>query len=185
MKKTLLSLAVIGCSMLSAGAFASDGSIIINGQVTNVSCSITIDGKSGTAYEIVLPTVAQSALKKGDTAGAKLLAIHLSGCTAAGGSLPAGVRAVFENTNVNHDTGNLINTTAPGGTSLGATNVEVQITNSDLVPINLMTNNNNIAVPIDVDGNATMMYYVQYIAPSADAIAGKVTTSAVYSLDYL
>ena len=112
------------------------------------------------------------------------MAIHLSGCTAAGGSLPAGVRAVFEDTNVNPETGNLINTTAPGGTSLGATNVEVQITNSEQAPINLMTNHNNIAVPIDVDGNATMGYYVQYIAPSADAIAGKVTTSAVYSLDY-
>lgn len=184
MKKTLLSVALLGCCAISAGAFASDGTITINGEVSNVSCSINVNGQSGGDYQVTLPTVSQTSLKSGDTAGAKLLAIQVSGCTTAVGNLPAGVRAAFENTNVNPATGNLINTTAPGGASLGATNVEVQLTNSDKQPINLITNVNNVMTPIDVNGDSTMNYYVQYIAPSADAIAGKVTTSAVYSLDY-
>ena len=184
MKKTLLSLAVVGCGLLSASTFASEGTITINGQVTNVSCSINVNGQTGGDYEMTLPTVSESSLKSGQTAGAKLLAIQVTGCTFTGGSLPAGVRAAFENTNVNPGTGNLLNTTAPGGATLGATNVEIQLTNSQKMPINLITNVNNVMTPIDVNGDSTMNYYVQYIAPSADAVSGKVTTSAVSSLDY-
>ncbi|MBL5904473.1 fimbrial protein [Serratia fonticola] len=184
MKNTLISLAAIGCGLLSSGAFASDGTITINGQVTNITCAINVNGQSGGDYELTLPTVSELSLKSGNTAGANLLAIQVKGCTSSKSELPSGVRAAFENTNVNPSTGNLLNTTAPGGATLGATNVEIQLTNSSKLPINLITNVNNVATPIDVNGDATMNYYVQYIAPSADAIAGKVTTSAVYSLDY-
>lgn len=175
MKKTLLVTAFVGFGLLSAGAFASDGSITINGKITGTTCDIDIGG-AGADGTVTLPTVSTSALSAAEeTAGKTLVKVNLTNCTGTGD-----VRAFFNTTNVNSGTGNLLNTAA---TATPATNVEVQLLNKAQTVIDLRTNDTNTYETI-ADNAATLEYYAQYIAKTAAAGAGDVTTKAVFSLDY-
>ena len=77
------------------------------------------------------------------------------------------------------DTGNLTN----GGT---AANVQVQLLNGNLQPINITTNSNN---QLETNGSAInagvadLKYYARYYATGA-ATAGSVDTSVQFSMQY-
>ncbi|WMY75942.1 fimbrial protein [Buttiauxella selenatireducens] len=175
MKKTLLATAFVGFGLLSTGAFASDGSITINGKITGTTCDIDIGG-AGADGTVTLPTVSTSALSAAeDVAGKTLVKIDLTNCSDTGS-----VRAFFNTTNVNSSTGNLLNIAATG---TPATNVEVQLLNKTQGVIDLRTNDTNPYETITGDA-ATLEYYAQYIAKTAAAGEGDVSTKAVFSLDY-
>lgn len=162
--------------LCASGAYASDGTITITGQVTDSSCNIAVNGATGDAT-IVLPTVSTTVLANdGDTAGATAVSMSLTGCPSG-----QGVRAYFESTNVDQATGYLKNT----ATGTPAENVQVQVTDTSGNDIDLRSNatTNNNYVATETDGSANLEYGVQYIATGAST-AGPVETALVYSLDY-
>lgn len=169
---------LLGAGLLSAtGAFAADGTITIQGQVTDSSCLIAVDGGTGDST-LTLPAVSKSALAvPGDTAGAKSFTMHLSGCPATGS-----VRAAFSPLNVDPATGYLQNT----ATVSPAANVQVQVLDGTVTPIDLRDNTGNDYVPfVDQGGSgvADLNYAARYVATGV-ATAGQVDTQLVYTLDY-
>nr|WP_300310321.1 fimbrial protein [Halomonas sp.] len=174
MKKFVVST-LAGVTLAAAtGAMAADGTITINGLVVDSACNIAIDGGAADAT-VVLPTVSSSSLAAaGDTAGNTAISMSLSGCPTSGA-----VRAWFEPTNVDMNTGNLLNNAATP-----AENVLVQVTDqASGNVIDLRDNTNNPFVNFATDGSATLNYAAQYYATDA-ATSGNVETQLVYTLDY-
>ncbi len=180
--KAILPAIAIGSllGLASLGAHAADGTITITGTVTESTCSIngSVAG-SGAGRTIVLkPVTAGSLARSGATAGTSIpadLAFKLTGCTSG-----TKVIANFENgTTVDQSTGNLKN----NGT---AKNVEIQLLNAGMNPINITTNSNNqlatdgVAI---IGGSANLQYYARYFA-TGKATAGTVDTSVQYTMQY-
>ncbi len=174
--------AVLG--LASFGAQAADGTITFNGTISDVTCSIN-GGASGTQANdtVVLPTVAAGSLASAGATGGisnpSDIVFALSGCT---GTATKAV-ARFENgPTVDQTTGNLVNQAGAGG----ATNVQVQLLNAAMQPINITTNaNNDLATNggTITAGNANLTYFGRYFATGA-ASAGTVNTIVQYTMDY-
>lgn len=181
MKKLIPAMSIGALMALaSLGAQAADGTITITGTVTDTTCSIN-GGTAGAAFNktIVLPTVTASSLRAlGETAGTSQpadLEFKLTSCS-------SGTKAIasFENGPlIDQGNGNLINT----GT---AKNVQVQLLNANMAPINVTTNSNN---QLATDGGAIsggaadLKYYARYFA-TGQAEAGTVNTSVQFSMQY-
>jgi major type 1 subunit fimbrin (pilin) len=181
MKATFSALAIGGLlGLASLGAHAADGTIVITGALTDTTCSINGNAAGTDASKtITLPTVSAGSLAAmGQTAGTSQpsdLEFKLTGCSAGAKAI-----ASFENgPTVDQDTGNLTN----GGT---AANVQVQLLNGNLQPINITTNSNN---QLETNGSAInagvadLKYYARYYATGA-ATAGSVNTSVQFSMQY-
>ncbi|MDQ8024313.1 MAG: fimbrial protein, partial [Moraxellaceae bacterium] len=156
---------------LSSPASAADGTITITGTVQAATCTVS----NGGAVAVALPTVSTSALStSGTVAGTKAFQIGLTACTVG----PA--TAYFEaGPNIDTTTGRLKN----NGT---ATNVQVQLLNSAGNAINLAGasgSQNGTSITL-VAGANNLNYSAQYYATGA-ATAGSVTTSVVYTMQYL
>lgn len=169
MKKILLVAAAAAGLASVSPAFAADGTITITGKVTGTTCVIANNGN----VTVPLPQVSSTALAtNGATAGQKAFALNLSGCAST-----TKATAYFEpGANVDPATGNLRNATGAGN----ATNVQVQLYNSDLTPINLFSNN---AKQVTIGTAGPMNFYAGYYA-TGQATAGDVTTSVVYTMLY-
>jgi major type 1 subunit fimbrin (pilin) len=178
-KTRLISAAILTSAALSSQfAFAADGTITINGQVTAQTCTINGNGSGSNNFTVTLPTVSTSALATaGQKAGATPFNIALTACTPASGN----VHTYFEpGPTVDTSTGNLIVTTG------GAQNVEIGLANGDFSAIALGAadaSQNSQAVAISTGGTATLPYYAQYIATGA-ATAGAANSSVMYTLVY-
>jgi major type 1 subunit fimbrin (pilin) len=174
LSRTLAMLGVLGAGAIPVSSFAVDGTVTFTGQVTTSTCSI--DGATGQDNKaITLPQVSSKTLQNaGDVAGATPVTIVLSGC---GGQ--TGARVHWEpDTNV--DPNGMLKNIA---TLTPATNVVVQLLNSSLQPINVLTNGNNMTFTTLTAGNATLNYYAQYYA--ADAVAsGGVSAVVRFSIAY-
>jgi major type 1 subunit fimbrin (pilin) len=164
-------------AVAAPAAFAADGTITINGQVTAQTCTISGNG-GGKDFTVTLPTVSASALTTpGATAGRTPFNVALSKCTPNSGN----VAVYFEpGATVDASTGRLVNTA-----SSGAGNVQVGLLNSDNSEIRLggalATQNSK---PVALTGGAvTLGYFAQYVA-TGQATAGSVTTSTLYSIVY-
>lgn len=181
MKAIIPALALGGLlGLASVGANAADGTITITGSVSDITCSIN-GATAGTdaSKTIVLPTVSVSALRElGQTAGTSQpsdLRFTLTGCS-------SGTKAIasFENgPQVDQGNGNLVNS----GT---ANNVQVQLLNGQLAPINITTNSNNQLATEGAaitGGAAELKYFARYYATGA-ATAGTVNTSVQFSMQY-
>lgn len=183
MKKVLTIPVLLAASLFTvSSAFAADGTITINGQVTDSACQIAVNGGNADTT-VILPTVSTSSLADdGDVAGATPIVMSLTGCPSTGH-----VRAYFEPQNVDVSTGFLVNNAKVGA----ADNVQVQVLNAmDGSAIDLRNNNGNNSVDFVDDGSgttgsATLNYAAQYVAVSGAASAGGVETALVYTLDYL
>lgn len=165
---------LVSVGLLStSGAYASDGTITITGNVLDTTCTVSVNG-GGSDATIVLPTVSKTALTgPGDIAGTTDMNLNLSGCPDTGS-----VRAYFEATNVSQSTGNLFNTaTNP------ADAVQVQVMNSDGTKIDLRNNNTNEFVAFSGTGTAVLFHSVAYVA-IGPAGAGAVESQLIYSLEY-
>nr|WP_181716730.1 type 1 fimbrial protein [Psychrobacter sp.]QJS05751.1 pilus assembly protein, pilin FimA, ferrous iron transporter B [Psychrobacter sp.] len=175
MKKTLLALPLL--LLATSSVFAADGTITINGQVTDKTC--TVNAGTTKDFTVTLPTVSQSVLAvAGNTAGRTPFTINLTGCTAG-----SKVATYFEpGATVDFNTGRLNNAT---GT---ATNVQVQLlgSNNTAIPVlaagagGLQTSSQLVAV---ADGSANLNYYAEYYATGAST-PGTVATTVKYTIIY-
>ncbi|MFK3829982.1 fimbrial protein [Pseudomonas fulva] len=173
MKKIALLFAAASSLMTCVGTQAADGTVNFSGQVMGQTCRI--DGSTAASTKTVtLNKVSTSALASiGQAAGRTKFTFSLDEC-----SKDANVSVRFEpGPTVNASTGNLINQTS------GGSNAEIQILNADYGVMNVSTNSGNKDTAI-VSGNATLTYYAQYVAATAPATAGVVTSSVQYSLVY-
>lgn len=178
MKKIALfaSVTLLG---ISSTTYATDGTITINGLVTDKTCNIvTPQGKN---FTVALPTVSkQSLAKAGDVAGRTPFTINLTQCS------QGKVATYFEpGTTVDSITGRLNNQNAAG-----AQNVQVQLlgSNNAFLPVlaagatGAQTNSQWVNV-LSGGGSADLSYYAEYYA-SGSSTAGTVTTSIQYTIIY-
>jgi major type 1 subunit fimbrin (pilin) len=173
MNKTLLSTALV--AVMAAAAFAptaqaAGGTINISGKVLTDTCIVSVNGGS----TVVLPTVMSSTLNTvGAVAGATSFAVGLTGCD----TNTTSATMAFSGSNINSTTGNLNNTAALGS------NVQVQLLNGASV-INT-SNNTNAPVIAVASGVGSASLKAQYIAATAAATAGLVSTTVNFTLTYL
>ena len=176
MKKTLLALPLL--LLATSSVFAADGTITINGQVTDKTC--TVNAGTTKDFTVTLPTVSQSVLAvAGNTAGRTPFTINLTGCTAG-----SKVATYFEpGATVDFNTGRLNNAT---GT---ATNVQVQLLGSNNTAIPVLAagaggiQTNSQLVDVSGTGAADLNYYAEYYATGASE-AGSVATTVKYTIIY-
>ncbi|CAB3755527.1 fimbrial protein [Paraburkholderia humisilvae] len=170
--------------LASLNAHAADGTITIQGTVSETTCSIN-GAAAGTPADIsvTLPTVQAGSLASAGaiagTSNAGDIQMTLSGCS---GTATKAV-ARFENGPTVDQSSGYLNNMAGGA---GAKNVEVRLLNANLQPINILNGQNN-----DVNtngtaisgGSAVLKYFAQYYATDK-AVAGNVSTSVQYTMQY-
>lgn len=176
-KKLLGTVIALTVSAMALPASAADGTITINGKLTQQTCTVKIDGGSADAT-VSLPSLSTSTLDTaGKLAGRTAFIMNLSGCMPATG----GVRAYFEHgPTVDAATGRLNNTI-----SSGAKNVQIQLRDEQEndVHVGNTSQRNNPATAISSAGKADLLYSAYYYA-TGKATAGDLATSVTYSLDY-
>ncbi|WP_419204665.1 fimbrial protein [Bordetella trematum] len=199
--RIMLSSCVFTLSLAAtAPAWAVDGTITINGEITDQTCKIN---GSAPPYDFVvtLPKIAASALKKvNDTAGATLFTIKITDCPS---TLTGQVKAYFEpGVTTDYDSGNLYaytgsaSTTSPAPSSIPsdragaakASHVEIRLSNPDGTKITLGAAV-NMAAGVTLEGSdkksATLRYLASYVKSSEGAItAGKLVSYVQYSIVY-
>lgn len=177
----LSALAMVITSAFTASAFAVDGTITINGQITDTTCTISVDGGSNDAT-VTLPTVSSTTLgAPGATAGATPFTISLSNCS--GTSLNTASTYFEPGAYVDSTTGRLNIDSAAAD---AATNVQVQLLNADrdAIVAGASVANGQNDIPVDISsGNGTLNYFAQYYATGAST-AGSVTTQVDYTMVY-
>ncbi|AJB48246.1 MULTISPECIES: fimbrial protein [Acinetobacter] len=176
MKKLALiaALSVVGI----ANAQAADGTITINGLVTDKTCDIVTP--AGKDFTVTLPTVSKQTLAAaGNVAGRTPFQIKLANCS------EGKVATYFEpGATVDFNTGRLLNQDATG-----AKNVNVQLlgSNNQVIPVLAAGANgaqaNSQWVDVAKAGSADLNYYAEYYATGAST-AGKVNTSVQYTIIY-
>lgn len=172
MKKIILAASALALG--SVAAHAADGTVTINGKVTDQTCKVSANSKDIT---VTLPTVGVGSLATaGTTAGRTPFTINLENCKAGQ------VSAFFETGgNVDAASGRLNNTG-------GASNVQVQLLSDSSVVIPVLANaaqapvTTKATVAKDAD-SAALNYYAEYYATGA-AKAGDVATSVKYTINY-
>ncbi|ELH4233541.1 type 1 fimbrial protein [Vibrio fluvialis] len=178
-KDLKLGLLAIVVGVFSCGASAaSTGTISFVGEVTDVTCDLSVGGASSDAT-VTLPAVSVANLSSiGDVAGRVEFDISLSNCANA---TAKSAYAFFESgANVNTSSGRLINTGS-------ATNVDLQLLDAANAysPINIgntAQNTDSAANTIDA-GAATLKYAVEYYA-TGTSTAGSVASSVTYTISY-
>lgn len=174
MNKTLLSaalVAVVAAIGFAPTAQAAGGTITISGKVLADTCVVAVNGGS----TVALPTVMTGALNTvGAVAGATNFTVGLTGCD----TNTTSATMAFSGSNINSGTGNLDNT-APSGS-----NVQVQLLNGASV-INTSDNTNAPVIAVDNTGAGSTTMTAQYVAATAAASAGLVSSSVDFTLTYL
>lgn len=174
--KTRSALAVVVSGLFFAqAASAYDGTISIEGQITDVTCSIAVNGGTNDAT-VTLPTVSVSALQAaGSTAGSTSFQMTLSDCI---GTTLSNAYAYFE-------LGAMVDTTSGRLTSNGtAGNVQVQLLDKDLTPIIIgSSTQGGVKADVSEGGPATLDYAARYYATGAST-SGSVQSYVNYSIVY-
>jgi len=199
MKKTLFSAALAAAfGLVAMQASAADGTITFNGEVTDVTCTVTGAGNATGVGNITvgMPTVSRSALNAaGSVAGVTPFQLVLGGgATCVDGKMAALWIETTATPALDKTTGALINQLAGGSTA------EVQVLNGDDSSIiNLGVNaslagaaagtkklSNNQPVATIAGNTATLNYASQYLNSGAagSVTAGKVSTYMTYSMQY-
>ncbi|MBL5902964.1 fimbrial protein [Serratia fonticola] len=175
--KTTLLAAVIGMTF-AGSALAADGTITINGTITDTTCDISVNNQSKDAT-VTLPTISISALPTvGATAGATPFSIALTNC--AGATLNTASTFFEAGAYVEQSTGRLNNSAS--GT---ATNVQVQLLNANLGSIMAGSAHSQGDVVVDISsGGGVMNYFAQYYA-NGTVTPGTVNTQVDYTIIYL
>lgn len=180
-KYALSAIAMVMPFVINSSAFAVDGTITINGQITDTTCTISVDGGSADAT-VTLPTVSASTLAaNGAVAGMTPFNIALTGCT--GVSLNTAQTYFEPGAFTDSNTGRLnIDATVPDS----ASNVQVQLLNADRQPlvVGASVANGQNDIPVDISsGSGTLNYFAQYYATGA-SLPGSVTTQVDYTMIY-
>lgn len=177
MKKFAL-IAVAASVVAITNAQAADGTITINGLVTDKTCDIITP--AGKDFTVTLPTVSRQTLAAaGDVAGRTPFQINLENCS------EGKVATYFEpGATVDFNTGRLLNQAADG-----ATNVDVQLLGetNKVIPVLAAgadgAQENSQWVAVADGGSADLNYYAEYYA-TGPSTAGEVTTSVQYTIIY-
>lgn len=176
LKKSYLTI-LTGALLVSANAMAvSDNTISFQGEVTDETCSIAINGNQTTPV-VLLPTVSSTDLAaSGDTAGPVTFDIGLTGCTGDAAN-ETKISTVFVGNQVTTN-GNLGNTGTAG-------NVEVQLLDTTGLEINLtdgFTGDGDLKLAAGAS-DASASYTAQYYA-AGKATAGTVEATLQYAVSY-
>ncbi|AEK63401.1 fimbrial protein [Collimonas fungivorans] len=187
MKKNALIVALLAAAgFIATPAFAVDGTITITGEIKGLTCTVsggpgTTPGTGGDFSVDLLPVQTTALAAAGNVAAAKPFSIMLG--TGPGATCPDGTRAaiLFDTTSaaINPATGNLANL----ATGTPATNVEVQILDSNAAnaPLNLATG--TPSAEVTVAGNtAVLPFQAQYIAVGGASTVGLVDTNVRYTV---
>ena len=175
-KKNIFAL-VLGTSLVSGSVYAaSDNTITFQGEVTDETCSVAVNGNSASPV-VLLPTVSASDLAaSGDTAGQVTFDIGVNGCT-GNASGETKISTVF--------VGNQVTTNGNLGNTGTAKNVEVQLLDTANAVINLsngFTGNGDLKLAAN-EKEASATYTAQYYANAA-ATAGTVEATLQYAVSY-
>jgi major type 1 subunit fimbrin (pilin) len=176
----LMIVAAMGAA--ASAAQASDGTLTILGQLTATTCTVQGNNQAND-FTVTLPTLSNTVLPgSGSVAGSTGFTINLTQCTPKSGN----VHTFWEYGANTLGDGNLKN----NGT---AANVEVQLvdyngSSPSAIDVSKADGAQDIAgatptVSIS-SGAADLQYAAQYIAPTAAAGAGSVSTSVIYSIVY-
>ncbi|HTH60136.1 MAG TPA: fimbrial protein [Paraburkholderia sp.] len=178
MKKHILAVTIAALPALALAA-PSDNTINFQGEVTDQTCQVTINGNTGNAT-VLLPTVTSAALNTmGQIAGRTRFTVGLSDCMAP--TFNQTVDTVFIG-NQTTPSGNLANTGS-------ATNVELQLLdpNSPTSPF-VLSNVNGVKAPgLIIEQGSTSASYdfaVQYVTEEGGAMPGSVLGSVQYAVVY-
>ncbi len=180
MKKSFISAAAVAslaaAALVPAAANAYDGTITFNGKLSAQTCTIDGNGSNAKNFAVSLPTVSTGTLATASaTAGRTPFNIALSACSPTTGN----VSVYFEPGNTDTSNGNLLVNTG------GATNVEIQLLNSDATPIKAgfdQASQNSKAVAL-TSGAATLGYFAQYFATGVTT-AGAAISQVNYTIAY-
>lgn len=185
MKKSVVSTSIFAVFALAAfsAQAASTGTITFNGELTDTTCEVDINGQ-GSDATVILPTVGVNQLTaSGDTTGRTSFNMNISDCVIGTEGGHSKVAAFFQPGNtVDLSTGRLKNV---GGS---ATNVDLRLldASNSYAPINIGNTDqvDGMAyVDINTDGTALLPYAVEYFA-NAQTTLGTVTSSVIYNLQY-
>ncbi len=179
-------------------AHAVDGTITINGEITDQTCKIN---SADPPYNLIvnLPKIGTKAIKSiNDTAGATPFQIKLTDCPSALNN--SKVKAYFEpGATTDYGTGNLVAYSVAAAKTVavasipdrtGATvfnNVQIQLANPNGSTIKMGADTASQAAQDVTVANqaATLRYLARYVRTSANAIkAGKLETYVQYSIVY-
>jgi major type 1 subunit fimbrin (pilin) len=160
------------------------GTITFIGTISDNSCSV--EGGAGTSgglddFSVTLdPVKAFSLAAAGATANSKAFNVIVGGPgqgTCQNGKI-ASMYFLPESPQVSAATGNLENTLPDE-----ATNVEVQLLNSNQSPIDLRNQESGVQTATIANNTAELKYFAQYFATAA-ATPGLLETNVVYAVDY-
>lgn len=178
MKKHLLVLAA--AAALPAFAFAAPNTINFQGEVTDQTCQVTVNGNPSDPT-VLLPSVPATSLAAANsTAGQTTFTVAVSGCMAPVSTSQA-ISTVF--------VGNQVTTAGNLGNTGTATNVALQLldpatpgTPFDLSPAS------GFAAPglvlAEGETSASHDFAVRYVSEAGGATAGSVLGSVQYSVSY-
>lgn len=185
MKKTVIvgALALLGGPVVMVHA-DSTGTISFQGNITDATCEVSINGDGATAT-VILPAVSTSALSAaGSSTGRTEFVMELTNCLVGTSDGISKVSAYFQPGPGVDANGNLKQMT-----SAGATNIALQLLDGDNdTPIKAgdasqSTNNQYYSIPASTE-ELDIPYFVQYYSEAGGATAGAVTGTVVYNLQY-
>ncbi|RQH04730.1 fimbrial protein [Paraburkholderia dinghuensis] len=176
MKKQFLVLAL---AAVPAFAFAAPNTINFQGEVTDQTCQVSVNGNPGNPT-VLLPTVPATALSgAGSTAGQTTFTVAVSDCMAPVSTTQA-INTVF--------VGNLVTTAGNLGNTGTATNVALQLLDpAGGAPFDLTAAGGVYAPGLELQADETAAahdFAVQYISETGAATAGTVLGSVQYSVSY-
>jgi len=177
MTKQLLALTLAAAPAL---VFAAPNTIHFQGEVTDQTCQVTVNGNPSDPV-VLLPSVPASALASaGDTAGQTTFTVAVGGCMAPIATTQA-ISTVF--------VGNLVTPAGNLGNTGTATNVALQLLDpANPTPSFDLSGATGFAAPglVLQDGatSATHDFAVRYISEAGSATAGSVLGSVQYSISY-
>jgi major type 1 subunit fimbrin (pilin) len=189
MKKLLLS-AVLAASfgavaVANAATPVTSGTITITGQVISPTCTVTVNGSANPTINLT-PYYDTNALTQGNAVSWTAVTMTLTNCGVTTNATK--VYPYFTGANIDTSTGYLKNTIAAGS---GGSNVEIALSNSQALSGALTLQNgsgsqNAGTATLPTSGTATLTfnYYAAYVAATANATAGGVSTSVQYALNY-
>jgi major type 1 subunit fimbrin (pilin) len=180
MKKHLLAIAL--AAIPASAAFAASGNTInFQGEVTDQTCEVAINGSTANNPTVLLPSISSSKLATANSvAGRTTFTISLSGCTLPT-PLRNPIRAVFKGNQVTTG-GNMSNVGSAEGVAL-----QLFDPNLPLAPFDLGAANGHVAPGLSLTSGQTSASYdfaVQYISEKGGATPGSVKGSVQYQISY-
>lgn len=176
MKKHLIALALLSAPFF---AIAAPNTINFQGEVTDQTCVVTVNGNAANAT-VLLPSVAASQLTTaGDTAGQTTFTVAVSDCVAPVSTSQA-INTLF--------VGNLTTTAGNISNTGDATHVALQLLDPAApgAPFNV-SGTGHAAPGLVLDAgqmSASHDYAVQYVTEDGGATPGSVLGSVQYSVVY-